>query len=77
MMSSRHKGLGASTDKGSVITPGYHPEKLADFVVNFITENKDKPFFVYYPMHLAHGPYVATPLKSGCKKQRRKNDFYD
>ena len=62
MMSSRHTGLGASTDKGSVITPGYHPEKLADFVVNFITENKDKPFFVYYPMHLVHHPVVATPL---------------
>ena len=62
MMSALHTAMGAHTDKGSVITPGFHPEKLADFVVNFITENKDKPFFVYYPMHLAHHFYVATPL---------------
>ena len=62
MMSAGHTGLGASTEKGFVPTPGYHPGKLADFVVNFITENKDNPFFVYYPMYLAHAPYVATPL---------------
>ena len=62
MMSRSHISLGAVTDKEFVPTPGYHPEKLADFVVNFITENKDKPFFVYYPMHLVHYPFVATPL---------------
>ncbi len=59
MMSNSHVAPGASTDKGYVVTPTRsHAEKLADFVVNFITENKDKPFFVYYPMHLVHSPYV-------------------
>ena len=59
MMSDSHVAPGASTDKGYVVTPfRSHVEKLADFVVNFITENKDKPFFVYYPMHLVHSPYV-------------------
>ena len=59
MMSDSHVAPGASTDKGYVVTPTRsHPEKLADFVVNFITENKDRPFFVYYPMHLVHSPYV-------------------
>ena len=72
MMSAGHTGLGASTDKGSVITPGYHPEKLADFVVNFITENKDKPFFVYYPMHLVHHPFVATPLNPDAKNKKER-----
>ncbi len=59
MMSNNHVAPGASTDKGYVVTPTRsHAEKLADFVVNFITENKDRPFFVYYPMHLVHTPYV-------------------
>ena len=59
MMSDSHVSPGASTDKGYVVTPRRaHPEKLADSVVNFIKENKDKPFFVYYPMHLVHSPFV-------------------
>ena len=59
MMSGSHVAPGALTDKGYVVTPTRsHSEKLADFVVNFITENKDKPFFVYYPMHLVHSPFV-------------------
>ena len=59
MMSDSHVRPGALTDKGYVVTPRRaHPEKLADFVVNFIKENKDKPFFVYYPMHLVHSPFV-------------------
>ena len=62
MISASHTAMGAHTDKGFVATPGFPPEKLADFVVDFITENKDKPFFVYYPMHLVHHGYVATPL---------------
>ena len=59
MMSDSHVSSGALTDKGYVVTPSRpHPEKLADFVVNFIKENKDEPFFVYYPMHLVHSPFV-------------------
>ena len=59
MMSNSHVAPGASTDRGYVVTPTRsHAEKLADFIINFITENKDKPFFVYYPMHLVHSPYV-------------------
>ncbi len=65
MMSNSHVAPGALTDKGYLVTPARsHVEKLTDFVVDFITENKDKPFFVYYPMHLVHEPYVmpANPI---------------
>ena len=59
MISSSHVAPGALTNKGYVVTPNRsHAEKSADFVVNFITENKDKPFFVYYPMNLVHSPFV-------------------
>ena len=38
----------------------YGPDVLVDFINNFIGKNKDKPFFVYYPMLLTHNPFVTT-----------------
>jgi arylsulfatase A len=28
-----------------------------DYVLDFITRKKDKPFMLYYPMMLTHSPY--------------------
>lgn len=39
----------------------YGPDVTQEFVLDFIRRNKDKPFFVYYPMILTHGPYAPTP----------------
>ncbi|HUT35514.1 MAG TPA: sulfatase-like hydrolase/transferase [Planctomycetota bacterium] len=39
----------------------YGPDLLHDFVVDFIARHKDRPFFVYYPMPLVHGPILRTP----------------
>ena len=39
----------------------YGPNIFADFICAFIDKNKDKPFFVYYPMVLVHNPFVPTP----------------
>jgi len=39
----------------------YGPDVFADYVLDFITRNRDKPFFVYYPMVLVHDPFVPTP----------------
>lgn len=47
-------------DKNGVVTTYpdtvYGPDLLHDFVIDFITRNKDKPFFVYYPQVLIHEP---------------------
>jgi len=32
----------------------YGPDVFADFLIDFIRENRDKPFFAYYSMTLAH-----------------------
>ena len=72
MISRGNKAPGAYTDKGFIATPSFPPEKLADFVVDFITENKDKTFFVYYPMHLVHAPFVATPLAPDSETTKEK-----
>ena len=39
----------------------YGPDIVSDYVLDFITRNKDRPFFVYYPMMLTHEPFDATP----------------
>ena len=32
-----------------------------DFVVDFIRRNRERPFFIYYPMCLTHSPWEPTP----------------
>jgi len=39
----------------------YGPDIVNDYAIDFITRHKDGPFFLYYPMMLTHGPYMATP----------------
>lgn len=39
----------------------YGPLVMNDFVNDFITKNKKKPFFIYYPMMLTHDPFQPTP----------------
>jgi len=39
----------------------YGPDVLTDYVCEFITRKKDQPFLAYYPMVLAHCPFVPTP----------------
>ena len=39
----------------------YGPDIVSDYAVDFIKRNKEKPFFIYYPMLLAHDPFVPTP----------------
>jgi arylsulfatase A len=39
----------------------YGPDLISDFALDFITRHHDKPFFLYYPMMLTHGPFQPTP----------------
>jgi arylsulfatase A len=39
----------------------YLPNIMHDFVIDFINRNKERPFFLYYPMVHVHGPIVRTP----------------
>ncbi len=50
------------TSEGSKTYPGqFGPDIFVDYIQSFIQEHKDRPFFVYYPMVLTHGPLVETP----------------
>lgn len=39
----------------------YMPDLVHNHAMQFITNNKDKPFFLYYSMVQVHGKIVATP----------------
>lgn len=39
----------------------YGPDIFCDFISDFIERHKGRPFFVYYPMALTHGPFEPTP----------------
>lgn len=39
----------------------YGPKVVNDRVLGFIERHKDRPFFLYYPMILPHGPFQPTP----------------
>jgi arylsulfatase A-like enzyme len=38
---------------------GYTEDLITDHVLEFIRENKDRPFFCYVPFHIVHGPLQA------------------
>jgi arylsulfatase A-like enzyme len=52
-------------DKNGKILEGvddkYGPDLCHEFAVDFISRNKEKPFFLYYPTPLVHGPLARTP----------------
>lgn len=39
----------------------YAGDVVHEFTLDFIRQNKDKPFFFYYAMHHVHGPILKTP----------------
>ncbi|MFB3892457.1 MAG: sulfatase-like hydrolase/transferase [Phycisphaerae bacterium] len=43
----------------------YMPDMMHDFLVDFITRHKDRPFYVYYSMSHMHSKLVRTPDSAG------------
>lgn len=39
----------------------YAPDLCQEFALDFITREREKPFFLYYPMVLPHDPWNGTP----------------
>lgn len=50
----------------------YGPDIFSGFVTDFIARHRDRPFFLYYPMALTHGPLLPTPdtYKPGMDRTR-------
>lgn len=62
------------TKEGSKTYEGkFGPDIFSDFIIDFINENKNNPFCVYYPMVLTHSPFVHTPLEPNVKTKYEKH----
>lgn len=62
------------TKEGSKTYEGeFGPDIYSDFIIDFIKENKENPFCVYYPMVLTHSPFVATPKEPNVKTKYEKH----
>ncbi|MEC8389183.1 MAG: sulfatase-like hydrolase/transferase, partial [Planctomycetota bacterium] len=65
---------------GKVINHGeekYGSTIIADYLIDFIKTNKDKPFLAYYPMNLPHNPFHPTPRSKDSKSKNAKRNFID
>ncbi|WP_207534125.1 sulfatase-like hydrolase/transferase [Desertivirga arenae] len=55
----------------------FGPDIFVNYILDFITRNKDKKFLAYYPMALVHAPFLPTPDSKRWKESvelRHKND---
>ena len=55
----------------------YGPDIFCDFICDFMQRHKDGPFFIYYPMALAHNPFVPTPDSADRESKDRQKNFVD
>ena len=39
----------------------YGPDVFCDFLIDFISRNRERPFLAYYPMALVHAPFARPP----------------
>ncbi|WP_405296839.1 sulfatase-like hydrolase/transferase [Algibacter sp. Ld11] len=62
------------TEEGSKTYKGkFGPDLFSDFIIDFMNENKENPFCIYYPMVLTHSPFVHTPLEPEVKTKYEKH----
>ena len=50
----------------------YGPEIVSDYIVEFINEHNDTPFFIYYPMMLVHDPFLPTPNSKDWENEQNR-----
>ncbi|MFV0606762.1 MAG: sulfatase-like hydrolase/transferase [Niabella sp.] len=54
----------------------YGPDVFTNYIENFIEENANRPFFVYYPMCLTHDPFCPTPFTPQNAQYENKDSGY-
>ena len=55
----------------------YGPDIYCQFLIDRMTEFKDEPFFLYYPMALVHSPFLPTPDSEDRKSKDKQQNFGD
>lgn len=53
----------------------FGPDHYSEFLLDFIERHRDRPFLVYYPMNLVHGPLVSPPSLESLAGERYPPDL--
>ncbi|MHC4323880.1 MAG: sulfatase-like hydrolase/transferase [Planctomycetota bacterium] len=62
-----------NTPQGSKTYAGkFGPDVYTDYLIRFITEHKDQPMMLYFPMALTHGPLTTTPAEPDLEDSKEK-----
>ena len=66
-------------EDGMKITADYAPDKFNQRALKFIDDHgkKEKPFFIYYPLSLAHNPFEPTPDSEDLSSTDWQKNFED
>lgn len=55
----------------------YGPEIVNQYILEFMEQERSKPFLIYYPMILVHNPFEPTPSSESRKSRNRQRNFED
>ncbi|WPJ96603.1 sulfatase-like hydrolase/transferase [Coraliomargarita algicola] len=55
----------------------YGPDLCVESILDFVDQNREGPFFVYYPMLLVHGPFKPTPDSVNRENTNQQENFKD
>ena len=55
----------------------YGPKICTDFLIEFIEQERDKPFFAYYPMLSVHSPFLPTPDSKDRNHKNASDNYRD
>ena len=53
----------------------FGPDYYSKFLLDFIDENKDEPFFIYFPMALVHSPFIIPPKLEDLASKKFTDDL--
>jgi arylsulfatase A len=70
-------GLEIQGNEVNLTNGEYGPQIFIEHVLKFIETNKDKPFFLYYPMCLTHAPFQPTLDSPDWDPKRTGEEYSD
>jgi len=71
--SERYWDAYINTTQGSKTYAGkFGPDVYTDYLIRFMTEHKDSPMMLYFPMALTHGPLTTTPAEPDVGDSKEK-----
>ena len=52
----------------------YGPEEFSDWIDDYLVRDRERPFFLYFPMAMVHNPFTPTPDSEEWQEEDRRNE---